>query len=110
MDATSSISSPVELELPLGGTVRRDAPSSVSSLLIPPTALLKRHPLAAKDVESAPDGEINLAAAEAVDEFQIRNAPATASVRDWYRTDLRQVLDQSFIDAGLQAFGIGCMD
>ena len=80
------------------------------SSFVPFDALIERDRLASKDVKRTPDGEVDLAIAEALDQFQICYISATTSVRHRNRADLGQVFDKSFIDAGLQAFGIGCMD
>lgn len=84
--------------------------SSLIPSSIPLTAFVEGYSFPTEDIESAPNCQINLTIAEALNQLEVCDVPATASIRNGYGADLCKVLDQLFVDAGLQAFGIGRMN
>lgn len=79
-------------------------------LLVPSNRLLKLNATAAKDIQSAANGQVNLATAERLHQFQVLQVASTTGVGDGNGTDGRQELHKLGVNTGLLAFDIGCMD
>lgn len=58
-------------------------------LLVPSNRLLKLNATAAKDIQSAANGQVNLATAERLHQFQVLQVASTTGVGDGNGTDGR---------------------
>lgn len=77
---------------------------------IPFAALLKCNAFATKDVQSAPDRQINFPIAQSIDELQISNTAPSSGISDRKGAYLCQVADQLLIDAALLSLYIRGVD
>lgn len=73
---------------------------------VPSAAFFESDASAAKNVERTADREIDLTSGQALDKLQIRDVASPAGVGYGYCTDVREMLDELLIDAGLQAFSV----
>ena len=77
---------------------------------IPLDTLGQRHTAPAEAVQGAPDGQVDLAAAELLHEVEIGQRPAPTRVRHRDAAPLGQLLDELLVDATLQTLVVGGVD
>jgi len=90
----------------------RDSVACCNTLLpiIPRNSFFELDAAATEDVKRTADGQVDLATAQLLHQFQVLQIASTACIRDWNGTDGRQELYKLGVDAGLFAFDVRGVD
>lgn len=78
--------------------------------LVPARALLKIATLSSKDIQRAPNRQIDLSVAQLLHKREVINVPSTSCVGHGDAAPLRELADELVVDAALETFDISCMD
>jgi len=78
--------------------------------VIPLDTVRKRDPATTKHVQRTPDGQIDLATAELLDQVQVLQMSSSARVRHGNAAPLGQPRHELVVDTLLQAFVVGGVD